>query len=87
MQDPSAAPETSKATTLDFRYFGVWHQDDHVAMKACHDVVAGRMLAQWWDKSQSAGPNTRPQAPFSHELPTLDVLALAGSEVQKLNSK
>ncbi|CAK9094173.1 Uncharacterized protein SCF082_LOCUS44273 [Durusdinium trenchii] len=61
--------------SVDIRYLGVYHDADAAVMKSAKDSVAGRMLSQWWDKSDEAGATSRPNATFGVEPPKLEVLS------------
>lgn len=44
---------------LDVRFLGIYHDDDPW-MDSCRDTVMGRVVSQWWDKCDLAGPKSRP---------------------------
>eukprot|EP00434_Breviolum_minutum_P027760 symbB.v1.2.024555.t1/scaffold2333.1/size82048/2 len=42
--------------------------------------MCGRVLSQWWDGTEAAGPRSRPTVPFGEAPPDLEVLALQQNE-------
>ena len=57
-------------------YLGFFLQEDAATMQTAESATAGRILADWWDSSEEAGPQRRPAASFERELPSLTVLAV-----------
>lgn len=70
--------------SVDIRYLGVYHDADAAVMKSAKDSVAGRMLSQWWDKSDEAGATSRPNATFGVEPPKLEVLSYSDDQLKTL---
>ena len=69
---------------FDISFLAVYHQDDHKHMLACKETIAGRVMTQWWDTSDDAGPTTRPASRFEESPPNLEVLVLADDELKSL---
>lgn len=86
LQKAFLTDSSPEATAYDFSSMAVYHSDDHQHLQSCRDTVAGRAMSQWWDVSAEAGPAVRPAATFDEDPPTLDVLAISGSEVKNLGS-
>ncbi|CAL1148298.1 unnamed protein product [Cladocopium goreaui] len=66
----------------DIHFMGVYHDSDGHWMDANKDLITGRALSQWWDKSDEAGPAARISEPFALECPTLECLAISDGGVK-----
>ena len=49
-------------------------------MLKSQEAMCGRVLSQWWDGTEAAGPRSRPTVPFGEAPPDLEVLALQQNE-------
>ena len=45
-------------------------------MMATQEAMVGRAMTGYWDLCPEAGPKSRPNAAFSEDPPTLEVLAI-----------
>ena len=63
---------------------GLYQSDDGSVMKTTHETLVGKVMSAWWDRSEEAGPKTRPNCQFSVPLPALDVLALTDGKLKTL---
>ena len=68
-------------------YMGAYHNDDSSVMEKTQQTLTGRVMSQWWDCTDEAGPQKRPNCQFSVPLPTLEVLAIADGKVKILKRK
>lgn len=72
------------SSKFDFRFLGVYHDNDGHHMDANKDLVTGRAMSQWWDTSEDSGPAARSSERFSVETPTLECLAISDGDVKPL---
>ena len=72
------------ASKWDVHFMSLYHDSDAQMMDAASNLIAGRALNQWWDKAEESGPAARVTEPFSVELPSLECLAINGSELKPL---
>ena len=61
----------------------LYHESDQF-MEERQDLLCGRMMSQWWDKTEQAGPSSRAAEPFSQSIPQLDGLSVTDGEVKFL---
>lgn len=67
----------------DVRFVGVYHDTDGT-LDQCKQLITGRALDQWWDKSEESGPPTRASERFSEDPPSLECLSIADGVVKTL---
>lgn len=72
------------ANKWDMHFMSVYHDNDGHWLDSNKDLIAGRAMSQWWDKSDESGPAARASEPFGVELPTLECLAVSGAELKPL---
>ena len=68
----------------DLHFWGVYHDSDANWMEANKDLLTGRAMAQWWDKSDDSGPAARASEPFGVPCPTLECLAITEGVLKPL---
>eukprot|EP00435_Cladocopium_sp_Y103_P035738 s1345_g9.t1 len=76
--------EDPEGCAFDVSFLAAYHQDDHNHMTTCKDTLAGKAMTQWWDRSEEAGPTTRPASRFEEAPPSLEVLAIVDDEIPDL---
>ncbi|CAK9075749.1 unnamed protein product [Durusdinium trenchii] len=67
---------------LDLRFLGVYHSDNADELSAANEVLMGRLIADYWDGCDKAGPKTREASGFSEAFPTLQSLVVNEGEIK-----
>lgn len=67
----------------DVRFVGVYNDND-TTLDQCKQLITGRALDQWWDKSEESGPATRASERFSEDPPPLECLSIADGALKTL---
>jgi hypothetical protein len=75
---------TDGATKWDLRCMSIYHDNEGHYMDQHKDMLTGRMMGQWWDRSDQAGPAARVHEPFSQEIPPLECVTICDGEVKPL---
>eukprot|EP00435_Cladocopium_sp_Y103_P009906 s1729_g2.t1 len=60
----------------DVRGLSLYHDNDSY-MENHRDLLLGRAMSQWWDKSDQAGPAARAAQPFGEDMPELECLTVS----------
>lgn len=74
-----------KSQAYDMRFLAVFNDDDAATMQRWGETMSGRVLQQWWDRSDAAGPKSRPHQRFQEEPPALELLTVANGQVKRLS--
>lgn len=69
----------------DLHFLGIYHDTEGHLMDANKELVTGRAMFQWWDKTDESGPAARSSEPFAVECPALDCLSISDQAVQPLD--
>ena len=72
------------ANKWDLRCMSFYHDSEGDLMEQHKDLLTGRMMRQWWDRSEQAGPAARVTEPFAEDLPTLECLSVHDGELKPL---
>lgn len=72
------------AKKWDLRCMSVYHETDGQLLDEAKELITGRCMDQWWDKSDGAGPAARAAEPFNIEPPSLECLAISEGELRTL---
>ncbi|CAK9109086.1 Uncharacterized protein SCF082_LOCUS50702, partial [Durusdinium trenchii] len=67
---------------LGLRFLGVYHSDNADELSAANEVLMGRLIADYWDGCDKAGPKTREASGFSEAFPTLQSLVVNEGEIK-----
>lgn len=68
---------------IDVRFLSVYHSDSKD--KAAHEeAIRGKIMKEWWDSCELAGPKSRATATFPESLPDLTCLSVTNGEVKTL---
>lgn len=65
-------------------YMGVFLEESASMARNLEASVAGKLMANWWDSSSTAGSQRRPRSGFADPLPSLDVLLISENKCKNL---
>ena len=71
------------AKDWDLHFMSLHHESD-CFMDPSKDLITGRAMREWWDKSQESGPPARNAEAFAVDLPALDCLCISNDGEVKI---
>lgn len=70
------------SSAWDVRFAACYHTDHAADLNSAKELITGKAMHSWWDKSPEAGSKSRAAVPFSEPLPELECLTLNDGEVK-----